>query len=346
MEHLTLGRTNGFRVSQLVLGTGTFGTRWGYGAHPEDAEQIFEAFADAGGTAIDTAESYQVGEAEEILGRLLTGRRDQFTVATKFGNGGAAGTGVLQTGDSRRAMRRALEGSLRRLGTDYVDLLWVHFPDGVTPVDEIMRTFDDLISEGKMLYGGLSNFPAWQSAQAATLAELRGWAPLAAVQFEYSLIERSGDRENLPMAEVLGLGAALWSPLAGGLLSGKYRSGSDGRLADWGGRLTHTEDDARKAATVDTVLAAAADLGVPPVQVAVAWLLERARRARTGVVPVIGPRTVAQLHEYLGALDVTLGPWYTTLDEVSRIDLGQPHLQDRDQLPVLLGGAETTFRRF
>ena len=197
----------------------------------------------------------------------------------------------------------------------------------------------------KVLYAGLSNFPAWQTAQASTLAEVRGWTPVAAVQFEYSLVERSGDRENLPMAENLGLGAALWSPLGGGLLSGKYRTGEQGWLTDWQGRLIHTEDDDRKAATVDAVLAAAEDLAVPPAQVAVAWLAERARRSSTGVVPIIGPRTVEQLDSYLAALDVRLGDWYTRLDEVSRIDLGQPHTSNAEQSTVVLGGSEVSYRR-
>ena len=233
MEHFTFGRNNGLRVSTLALGAGNFGTRWGYGADADTSRQIFDKFADAGGTFIDTAASYQVGESEEILGHMLAGRRDQFTLATKFAIGGTEGTGVLQTGNGRRAMFRSVEGSLLRLGTDYVDLLWVHFPDFVTPLEEIVRGLDDLARSGKILYAGLSNFPAWMTARAATVAELRGAIPIAAVQFEYSLVERSGDRENFPMAESLGLGAALWSPLGGGLLTGKYRTGSDGRLTGW-----------------------------------------------------------------------------------------------------------------
>ena len=144
MRHFTFGRNNGLRVSAVALGAGTFGTRWGYGAAPDDVPRIFDAFSDAGGTFIDTAASYQVGEAEENLGRLLDGRRDDFTVATKFAIGGPDGSGVLQTGNGRRAMFRSVEGSLRRLGTDYIDLLWVHFPDFVTPLDEIVRGLDDL----------------------------------------------------------------------------------------------------------------------------------------------------------------------------------------------------------
>jgi len=345
MEHFTFGRNNGLRVSALALGAGNFGTRWGYGADADTSRQIFDKFADAGGTFIDTAASYQVGESEEILGHMLAGRRDQFTVATKFALGGAEGTGVLQTGNGRRAMFRSVEGSLLRLGTDYVDLLWVHFPDFVTPLEEIVRGLDDLARSGKILYAGLSNFPAWMTARAATVAELRGAIPIAGVQFEYSLVERSGDRENFPMAESLGLGAALWSPLGGGLLTGKYRTGSDGRLTALN-RLVHTEDDSTKAATVEAVLAAAEQLGVPAAQVAVAWLLERARRSTTGVAPIIGPRTVEQLDSYLASLDIGLGAdIYDRIDEASRIDLGQPHNQNAETRVVTLGGELSGFRR-
>jgi aryl-alcohol dehydrogenase-like predicted oxidoreductase len=344
MQHFSFGRNNGLRVSALSLGAGMFGTRWGYGAKPDVSRQIFDRFADAGGTFIDTAASYQDGESEENVGKLLAGRRDQFTVATKFAIGGPQGYGVLQTGNGRRAIFRSVEGSLRRLGTDYIDLLWVHFPDRVTPVDEIVRGFDDLARSGKILYAGLSNFPAWLTARAATLAELRGSTPIAGVQFEYSLVERSGDRENFPMAEALGIGAALWSPLGGGLLSGKYRSGDQGRLSDWN-RLVHTESDTTKAATVDAVLAAAEELGVPAAQVAVAWLLERARRSPTGVVPIIGPRTVEQLDSYVAALDVGLSSeQYDRIDEVSRINLGQPHNQLAAERDKPLGGDVSAFR--
>ncbi|WP_123027898.1 aldo/keto reductase [Mycolicibacterium stellerae] len=338
MRHFTFGRNNGLRVSALALGAGMFGTRWGYGAAPEDVPRIFATFADAGGTFIDTAASYQGGEAEENVGRLLDGRRDNFTVATKFAIGGPDGSGVLQTGNSRRPMFRSVEGSLRRLGTDYIDLLWVHFPDFVTPLDEIVRGLDDLARAGKILYAGLSNFPSWMTARAATLAELRGAIPISGVQLEYSLAERSADRENLPMAESLGLGAALWSPLGGGLLSGKYRSGSKGRLTDWK-RLVHTEDEPTKAATVDAVLAVADEIGVPAAQVAVAWLLERAARSTTALVPVIGPRTVEQTDSYLAALDVRLDDkQYLRLDQISRVPMGAPFDQLASEALIPLGG--------
>lgn len=339
MVHFTFGRNTGLRVSALALGAGNFGTRWGYGADPDVSRAIVDRFAEAGGTFIDTAASYQVGESEENLGRILAGRRDQFTVATKFAIGGTSdGDGVLQTGNGRRAMFRSVEASLRRLDTDYIDLLWVHFPDFVTPLDEIVRAFDDLARAGKVLYAGLSNFPAWMTSRAVTLADLRGLLPIAGVQFEYSLVERSGDRDNLPMAEALGIGAALWSPLGGGLLTGKYRSSKEGRLTEWN-RLVHSDDEPVKAATVDAVLAIAEQLGVSPGQVAVAWLLERAKRSPTGIVPVIGPRTVEQLDDYVAALSVELDDaGYRQLDDVSRIALGQPHEQNAVRRVTAQGG--------
>ena len=343
MRYTTFGRTTGLRVSELALGAGMFGTRWGTGADLAESRKVFERFAEAGGTFIDTAESYQFGESEEILGQLLTGVRDGFTVATKFTQGATAGADVMHTGNSRKNMNRAVEDSLRRLQTDYLDLLWVHFPDTVTPAEEIVRGLDDLTRQGKILYAGLSNFPAWRTARAVTLAEASDRAPVIGVQFEYSLAERTADREILPMAEALGLGAALWSPLAGGLLTGKYRNSDAGRLTDLK-RLVHTEDDERKTGTVDAVLAVAADLGVPPAQVAMAWLSERNARSATALVPVIGPRNLAQLEDYLAALDVHLDDeQYRRLDEASQIQLGQPHDLISSRRGPLLGGDAGAF---
>src|SRR5438067_12329737 len=253
MRNLTFGRTNGLRVSEYALGTGNFGTRWGTGSDRDEAARMLDRFADAGGTFLDTADGYQFGESEEILGELLAKRRNKFTLATKFSVGVDPTAGVQGTGNSRMTMVRAVEGSLARLRTDRIDLLWVHFPDAVTPVEEIVRALDDLVRAGKILYAGLSNFPAWRTARAVTVAELRGWSPIVGVQFEYSLVERSADREILPMTEALGLGATLWSPLGGGLLTGKYRRSAEGRLTTLG-QLVHTEDTAQKSMVVDTVL--------------------------------------------------------------------------------------------
>lgn len=271
----------------------------------------------AGGTFADTAESCQAGQSEEIPGELLTGRRSRFTLATKFPNGVGSAAGVMRTGNSRKNRVRAVEDSLRRLRTDCIDLLWVHFSDTVTPIEEILRALDDLARQGKIHHAGLSDFPAWRTSRAVILAELRGL-------LEYSLVERTADREILPMAEALGLGGALWSPLGGGLLTGKYRTSTESRLTDWK-RLVHTESDQRKTAVADTVLAVAEEIGARTAQVAVAWVREHAARAATPLVPVIGPRTPAQLEDYLGALDVRLdAEQFRGLDEVSRVPSAWP----------------------
>ena len=203
MRYRLFGRGTGLRVSELALGAGTFGTRWGYGAQPADAKRILDAYLDAGGNFIDTADGYQFGEAEELLGQFLPGRRNDIVLATKFTRGAAPKPGLTTVGNSRRVMIDAVEASLKRLQTDRIDLLWVHMPDAVTSSEEIMRGLDDLVRAGKVVYLGFSDFPAWRVARAATIAELRGWAPLAGIQVEYSLAERTPDRELLPMAQAL-----------------------------------------------------------------------------------------------------------------------------------------------
>jgi aryl-alcohol dehydrogenase-like predicted oxidoreductase len=342
MRYSTFGRNTGLRVSEYALGTGNFGTGWGSGAERDAARAMFDRFAEAGGTFLDTADGYQAGDSERLLGDFLTTDRDHFVLASKFSNPGA-GAGVLSTGNGRKNMIRSVEASLTRLQTDHLDLFWVHFPDGVTPMEEILAGLDDLVRAGKILYAGLSNFPAWRVSRAAAIAELRNLAPVTAIQVEYSLVERSPERELLPMADALGIGAALWSPLGGGLLSGKYRQSTEGRLTDWG-RLIHREDSVQKTAVIDTVLAVAAELEVPASQVAVAWLRERGRRAATTYVPIIGPRTLAQLEDYLAALAVTLSPeQYTRLDEVSAVSLGVPHEVAAGVHNAVLGGTADRF---
>ncbi len=325
LRYRTFGRLTGLRVSELALGTANFGAGPGARAEPAQARAIFEAFAEAGGTFLDTADAYQGGSAEELTGEFLAGRRDDFVLATKYTRSAAAGAGVSATGNSRRIAVRSLEASLRRLRTDHVDLYWVHLPDAVTPVEEILATFDDLVHAGKILYGGLSNFPAWRVASAATTARLRGSSSLVGVQYEYSLANRAADQELLPAAEAFGLGACLYAPLGGGLLTGKYRQGTGGRLAAWG-RGVRTEDTAQLTAVLDTVVAIAGETGATAGQVATAWLMERAARSATALVPVIGPRTTGQLHDYLAALELTLSAaQYDRLTQVSAIthDEGQ-----------------------
>jgi aryl-alcohol dehydrogenase-like predicted oxidoreductase len=344
MRYTTFGSRTGLRVSEYALGAGNFGTRWGSGATLDEARQVFDAFAEAGGTFIDTANGYQFGESEEQLGEFLAADRDHFTLATKFTGSATAESGISDTGNSRKNMVTSVEASLRRLRTDYIDLLWVHFPDSVTPIEEILRGLDDLVRAGKIHHAGLSNFPAWRVSRAATLAEVRGWTPITGIQVEYSLVERTAERDLLPMAEALGLGVALWSPLGGGLLTGKYRERKEGRLTDWQ-RLVHTESTAQKTAVVDAVLAVAAETGATAAQVAMAWLRERSARAATPLIPVIGPRDTTQLTSYLDALQVQLtDTQYDQLADASAPTLGVPHEIGADRRATLLGGDADAFR--
>src|SRR4051794_24282780 len=221
MRYRLLGRS-GLRVSEVALGTQTFGTDWGWGSDREQSRAVFDAFVAAGGNFIDTANIYTDGQSERLIGEFVGTERDRFVIATKYSgalgaysaDAGASEPGavrrpvdadVLASGNSRRAMMRSVEDSLRRLGTDYVDLLYLHFWDGTTQIDEVMRGLDDLVSSGKVLYVAFSDTPAWITARAALLADLRGWAPLVAVQTQYSLVERTSERELLPMARALDL---------------------------------------------------------------------------------------------------------------------------------------------
>jgi aryl-alcohol dehydrogenase-like predicted oxidoreductase len=325
MRYKLFGKHTGLRVSELVLGTGSFGTRWGHGSEPEEAKRMLDAYADAGGNFIDTADSYQFGESEEILGRLLVGRRNEFVLATKFSQSAQANAGLLVTGNSRKAMVSSLEASLKRLNTDHVDLYWVHYADGVTPMEEIVRGFDDLVRAGKILYAGLSDFPAWRVSRAATIAELRGSIPIAGLQVEHSLVERTTEQELLPMGEALGLGMVAWSPLGGGMLTGKYRQGEKGRAEGFGGRVFQAENSAQRTAILDAVIATADELDVTPGEVAIAWVSSK------GALPIIGPRSVAQLEANLAAAEVVLSSeQIERLDGVSALKPVFPHslLQD------------------
>ncbi len=311
MKYTVLGST-GLRVSPVALGTGNFGTGWGYGAERTAAEAIFNRYAEAGGNFIDTADVYQFGQSEELIGALLQGRRDDFVLATKYTNGAAPDANRLITGNSRKAMVASVEASLKRLGTDRIDVYWAHHPDGITPIEEIVRGFDDLARAGKILYAGLSNFPAWRLARAVTLAELTRALPIAAAQFEHSLVRREAEADLFPATRALGLGAVTWSPLGGGMLTGKYRQGEKGRAEGFGGRVFQPENTAQRTQVLDTVLAVAADLGVSPGQVAIAWA------GSHGAVPIIGPRSLTQLDDNLGALTVELSSeQFGRLDEVS-----------------------------
>lgn len=309
MKYTPFGKT-GLRVSQVALGTGNFGTGWGYGADPDVSEAVFNAYAEAGGNFIDSADVYQFGQSEELLGKLLEGRREDFVLATKFTNGAAPEANRLVTGNSRKAMVASVEASLKRLRTDRIDIYWAHHPDGVTPIEEIVRGFEDLARAGKILYAGLSNFSAWRLARAVTLAELTRTIPIAGAQFEHSLVHREPEADLFPASHALGLGIVTWSPLGGGMLTGKYRQGEKGRAEGFGGRVFQPENSAQRTHILDVVLAIAGELGVSPSQVAIAWA------GTHGAVPIIGPRSLAQLSDNLGSLALEL-----TAEQISRLDI-------------------------
>jgi aryl-alcohol dehydrogenase-like predicted oxidoreductase len=339
MRYKSFGRRTGLRVSELALGAANFGTRWGHGAARADAKKVFDAYVAAGGNFIDTADSYQFGESEELVGDFIAADRDYFVLATKYTLGATATDGISRTGNSRKNMIHSVEASLKRLRTDRIDLYWAHFADGMTPMEEIIRSFDDLMRAGKIHYAGLSNFPAWRISRGDLLAEMRGWGPIAGIQVEYSLAQRTAERELLPMAEALGLGAALWSPLGGGFLTGKYRIGDEGRINSFLARLVHKENTARETAILDALLAIAKEIDRSATEVALAWLLHKARLSTTALIPILGPRTYEQLAGSLGALEVNLSQEQIgLLDETSQIAFGTPHEQTHGSAAAIAGG--------
>jgi len=299
MRHRLLGQHTGLRVSELVLGTGAFGTGWGHGVAIDTVGQVLDTYADAGGNFIDTADTYQAGESERQLGSLLEGRRDAFVLASKY-SFGIAPKGLLANGNSRRSMVTAVEVSLKRLRTDRLDLYWGHFSDGFTPMEEILRGLDDLSKAGKILYAGLSDFPAWRVARAATPAELRRLLPIAAVQFEQSLVARSCEHELMPMVQALGLSGVARSPLGGGLLTGKYRRGEQGHAQGFGRRVFQPESSVERRRILDELIAMADELGASPGQLAIAWVLDH------GSLTLIGPGTVEQVIDNLVASELRL----------------------------------------
>ncbi len=314
MRTTFLGDT-GVRVSELCLGTMTFGTDWGWGADEQTCRAILDVFDERGGTFIDTADHYTNGSSERILGRLLAGRRDRFAVATKYTL--ASGEGPNGQGNGRKNLRRSLDASLVRLQTDYVDVLWVHMYDGVTPIEETVRALDDAVRAGKVLHVGFSDFPAWLVSRADALAETRALTRPAAIQVEHNLAMREAERELLPMADALGMGICAWSPLGGGALTTGRASTSRAGTGHFDGYATD-----RTARVAQAVKDVASEQGCTPAQVAIAWC--RAWSARA--VPIVGARTIEQAQDNFAAADVDLpAEALDRLDAVSAIDLGFPH---------------------
>lgn len=321
MTYRLLGRS-GLRVSELALGTMTFGEDWGWGASREESQKIFDAYVARGGNFIDTACNYTNGTSERYVGELVASSRERFVVATKYTlsmrkddpNGG---------GNSRKNLFQSVDASLARLGTDYLDLLWLHMWDGTTPIDEVMRGLDDLVRVGKVHYIGFSDTPAWIIARADLLAELRGWSRLAAIQLPYNLVRRDAERELLPMARELDLAVTCWGILAGGVLTGKYNPGAKDAEASATARLDAESIESERLKVAAEVVKIADGIGATPAQVSTAWLL--AQRQKAPLIPIIGARTVAQMQDALGSVDVTLDEQtLERLDEVSGIELGFP----------------------
>jgi aryl-alcohol dehydrogenase-like predicted oxidoreductase len=321
-HYVTLGRS-GLRVSPLCLGAMTFGEDLGWGATVQESERIIDRYLDRGGNFIDTANMYTRGHSEKIIGDHLgrtPQRRDRVVIATKFfgnlyagdPNGGGAG---------RKSLMEACEQSLRRLQTDYIDLYWMHCWDKFTPIQETLRALDDLVRQGKVRYIGFSDTPAWKTAQAQTLARLRGYAPIVGLQIEYSLLERTVEGELIPMAQELGIGVTPWSPLRGGVLTGKYtRHNADRIKPDRGDWVTRALNE--KAYTViDALIAMAKERDSTPARIALAWL-----NAQPGVTSIIiGARSVSQLDDNLAAADLSLSPeQLDKLDEITRPSLSFP----------------------
>ena len=318
-DYVTLGRS-GLRVSPFCLGAMTFGEDWGWGSSVAESEGIISRFMERGGNFIDTANVYTKGHSEKIIGDFIGrdhSRRDRIVIATKFfgnlfpgdPNGGGAG---------RKTIVSSCEQSLRRLQTDYIDLYWMHCWDRLTPVEETMRALDDLVTSGKLRYVGFSDTPAWKVSQAQTIAQLRGWAPLVALQIEYSLLERTVEGELIPMAREMGLGVTPWSPLKSGVLSGKYtRENAASVKADRGERVTQNLGE-KVYGIIDELIAIGKELGASPASVALAWVQGRPGVAST----IIGARRLDQLEQNLAALALAL-----TADQVARLDkLSKPTL--------------------
>jgi aryl-alcohol dehydrogenase-like predicted oxidoreductase len=329
MRYRLLGHS-GLKVSELALGAMTFGTESGFGVDKAESRRVYARFREAGGNFIDTANVYAGGTSETFLGEFMADERDRLVLATKY-TGPTRSRDVNAAGNSRKNMMNSVHDSLKRLNTDYIDLYWVHARDYLTPIDEVMRGLDDLVRAGKVLYIGVSDTPAWVVSQANTLAELRGWSRFVGLQIRYSLVDRTVERELLPMARALDLAVTPWGIVGSGVLTGKYNRDTD---ANGRARQRELVTD-RSLAIAGEVVAVADELGVTPSQVAIAWV----RQGEGNIIPLLGARTVDQLDENLGCLELTLGDEHKVrLDQVSAITPGFPHDMLRPQ-------AQATARR-
>lgn len=329
---VTLGRS-GLRVSPYCLGTMTFGEEFGWGASPEVSFAMPDEYRNRGGNFVDTANIYTAGHSEQIIGDYLKHnkvRRDEVVLSTKFycnlfpgdPNGGGAG---------RKALVQQCEASLNRLQSDYIDIYWLHNWDRTAPIEETLRGLDDLVTAGKVRYVGFSDIPAWKTAEAQTIAHFRGWAPIIALQLEYSLLERTSEGELFPMAQAMGMGIMPWSPLKSGFLSGKFRRGGAGQVDTKRTDLVGVPGEADYD-IIEAVVEVASELGASPASVALAWV-----RSQAGVTStLIGARRLDQLKANLDSLELTLSvEQIGKLSQVSRPRLNFPAENNETLAPML-----------
>ncbi len=321
MRYKLLGRS-GLRVSEFCLGTMTFGESWGWGADAKESARLLDAFLGHGGNFIDTANIYTSGEAEEILGDDITsGRRNRVVLATKYTDLAPGDEAHINgCGNHRKNMIQTLEQSLMRLKTDRIDILYIHTWDYTTRPDEVMRALDDLIRQGKVLYAGISDAPAWVISRCNEMADRMGWSPFVVNQFEYSLVERGADREIVPMSKALDVAMVAWSPLGGGILTGKYTQAQDSGTSRRMDAAPYKALSSRNLAIATELDAVAGEAGCTPAQAALKWLMDKR------IVPIIGATKIAQLESNLAAADAELSDEHLArLDAVSAIELGFPH---------------------
>ncbi|MDR3693006.1 aldo/keto reductase [Mucilaginibacter sp.] len=315
MKYKLLGRS-GLKVSELCLGTMGFGTEAGWGADRKASFAIMDAFAEAGGNFIDTANIYKLGTSEKIIGEYLHNHdRDYFVVATKYSLKDNI-TNPNASGNNRKNMMRSVEDSLKRLKTDFIDLFYLHIWDDLTPIDEVLRGMDDLIKQGKINYAAISDTPAWVVAKGNTLAELMGWSRFVALQVEYSLLARTPERELIPMAKHFGMTVTPWAPLGGGALTGKYLRGEQGRIKPESNRRSERAERITKV-----VVAIADELGVSPGNVALKWTMQQGFSS----IPIVGATKLSQLQDNLKTIEVMLCDEHMQkLNDASAIELGFP----------------------
>ena len=315
MNYKLLGRS-GLKVSELCLGTMGFGTEAGWGADKDASFAIMDAYANAGGNFLDTANIYKLGTSEKIIGEYMARHdRDYFVVATKYSLKDNS-TNPNASGNNRKNMMRSVEESLKRLKTDFIDLFYLHIWDDLTPIDEVMRAMDDLVRQGKVNYLAISDTPAWIVSKGNTLAELMGWSQFVALQVEYSLIARTPERDLIPMAKHFGMTVTPWAPLGGGVLTGKYLRGEQGRIKPESKRLND-----RAMAVTQAVVAIAEELGVSAGNVALQWTLHQG----FSCIPIVGATKLSQLEDNLKTIDVRLSAaQIKKLNDVSAIELGFP----------------------